>query len=420
MVMKKINYILFLCLLCFLLNEAKSQTRMVLNNNSFLVIDNAAYLIIDNANANALTTLGTGGNIISENETDVIKWNIGALTGNYVIPWTTASGVKIPLEINKTTTGTGAGNFILSTYETTTDMNTPYPSAVTNMNSSPPVVDESLWVVDRFWHIDARSYSVKPTVTMIINYDPAANETGITNTINQTNLLAQRFNTSIGSWQSLLFGTNDAFNTRVTGITISSADFFEDWILVDQTHPLPVTLTEFNATCKQENIIIDWTTATEINNDYFIVEKSYDAINFFELAQVQGAGNSNVANHYSIIDLNPTSGTSYYRLKQVDFDGTTAYHQIIASNCTKNKFDFNQFILNNNSLSFNISTSFAEKINIYFYDYRSRLISSKVQSIVKGNNQISLNNLAISTGIYMLSVQGKNNSFSTKLMNNKN
>ena len=399
-----------------------SQARVVINNNGYIVIDNSAYLVLANSNANALTTVGTGGNIVSEDETDVIQWEIGTTTGIYVIPWTTSSNVKIPLTINKTTAGAGAtAEFILSTWETS-DMNAPNPTAVTNMNIHlPATFDGSLFVADRFWHIDALSYGTKPAITLTMSYDPAGNEIGGTNTITESNLLAQRFNTGLGHWETYkLFGTNDAGNDRVTGITVPVADFFEDWILVDRINPLPVELTNFDVDCNTGEAIIEWTTQTEINNDYFEVQKSYDAINFFELTTVQGAGNSTAVNTYSVIDNNPSSGVNYYRLKQVDFDGTVEYHQIASTSCNSNGFVVDGLLLGNNQLNFNITAEQDEDVTVYFYDYRGRIISNKVYHIEQGNNAIRLNNLELSTGIYMLSIIGSENSYATKLMNRRN
>lgn len=95
-----------------LMNDCFAQSRIILYNNAYMVIDNSAFLVIDSPNANALTTSPAGnGNIKSENELDRIKWNIGATIGIYTIPWTTNSNVKIPLTINKTTAGAGAGSF---------------------------------------------------------------------------------------------------------------------------------------------------------------------------------------------------------------------------------------------------------------------------------------------------------------------
>ena len=407
---------LFISILFSLSNILFGQARVVINNDGYLVIDNSAFVVLENANANALTTAGTGGNILSEDETDVIQWEIGTTTGTYVIPWTTNSGTKIPLTINKTTTGTGAtAEFILSTWETSTDMNVPYPSAVTNLDYHVST-DGSLKVIDRFWHIDALSYAAKPDINLTIAYDDAANEMVGTNTITEANLQAQRFNTGLNHWQEYkLFGTVNTGANEVSGIAVPAADFFEDWILVDNTQPLPVKLLSFEAECRNNEVEITWTTETEINNDYFVVEKSNNAVDYYELVTVPGAGNSTVTQSYTVTDDNPYDGANYYRLKQVDYDGAVEYHEVITSNCSTGGFEVNQLTFSNNTLSFNIENSIDEHLYVYFYDARGRIISTRSIITVKGNTPIRLSNLDISKGIYMLSLVGEQNKFSTKI-----
>lgn len=87
---------------------------------------------------------------------------------------------------------------------------------------------------------------------------------------------------------------------------------------------LPVELVKFDVVEENNAIRISWTTASEINNDYFTIERSNDAINWIEIEKTDGNGNSTQYLNYSITDLFPLSGTSYYRLKQTDFDGKTS------------------------------------------------------------------------------------------------
>ncbi|MFK8037673.1 MAG: hypothetical protein AB8B74_05240 [Crocinitomicaceae bacterium] len=84
---------------------------------------------------------------------------------------------------------------------------------------------------------------------------------------------------------------------------------------------LPVSLTEFSVKSKNITVLIDWTTASETNNDYFVVQKSKDGQNWTDLIRVKGAGNSSKTISYNSIDRFPFYGTSYYKLLQVDFDG---------------------------------------------------------------------------------------------------
>lgn len=412
-----------------------SQARLVFNNNSYINIENNAYLVIDNGAANAVTLLGTGGNILSESETDLVKWNVGNATGNHIVPFTNTNGVKVPVEINITAAGSAGGSLLLSTYRTT-NMNTPWPAvapAVTNMCSPVIQADASLYVVDRFWRIDGNSYATKPGATLSFGYD-FANEAGGANTINEANLQAQRFNPTQGSgvptcpfpapppgpgghWEGLLFGTVNTTTDRVNNAVISSANFFKDWILVDNSTPLPVTLLNFEVDCENGFTVLNWSTASEINNDYFVIEKSTDAINFFPIATVQGNGNSNTVLSYTYTDETPNYATTYYRLKQVDFDGKFEYFNVVVSTCTADEnFNVNQLQLNDNVFGFTINTSSSEKLTVYLYDYRGRIISQETIVVNKGNNPISLSKPHLSDGIYMLNIVGEKNHFSTKVL----
>ncbi|MGG7662678.1 C25 family cysteine peptidase [Dyadobacter sp. BHUBP1] len=90
-------------------------------------------------------------------------------------------------------------------------------------------------------------------------------------------------------------------------------------ILINEA-PLPVNLISFNAKAAGTKVEVTWKTASERNNSHFIVERSYNARNFEEIGRVEGKGDSNSEVSYSFTDSKPLAGTSYYRLKQVDFD----------------------------------------------------------------------------------------------------
>jgi parallel beta-helix repeat protein len=91
---------------------------------------------------------------------------------------------------------------------------------------------------------------------------------------------------------------------------------------------LPVTLVSFTAFYNGNHVDLSWITATEINNKYFNIERSLDGKNFEAIGTVEGAGNHQGYLNYGFVDATPLSGLVYYRLKQVDFDGTSAYSLI--------------------------------------------------------------------------------------------
>lgn len=92
---------------------------------------------------------------------------------------------------------------------------------------------------------------------------------------------------------------------------------------------LPIGLIYFNGLNEHSYNLFSWSTATEINNDYFTLEKTTDALNFTAIVETNGAGNSNTPLIYSIIDYYPTKGLSYYRLKQTDFNGEYTYSKLV-------------------------------------------------------------------------------------------
>jgi gliding motility-associated-like protein len=211
-----------------------AQNRLVLNQNVYAKLNGNCNLVIDNGNSNAITVM-TGGNIISEAEGNVVKWNIAGNTGNYTVPFTTASQVKIPLSVNLTIAGTGANSAIVfATYETINDDNTNYPSDVTNMNSNCGT-NNGLSATDRFWRIDANSYTTKPTPQITFTYDDAANELGGSNTITETKLKAERFNAGANSWETPLkmYGIDNPVANTVSSVVVSPNDFHKSWTLID-------------------------------------------------------------------------------------------------------------------------------------------------------------------------------------------
>jgi hypothetical protein len=97
-------------------------------------------------------------------------------------------------------------------------------------------------------------------------------------------------------------------------------------------NPLPVEFLSFNAEPSGSVVDVTWSTAVEMNTDYFMVQHSKDGINFQNVVQVDAAGNSSTVKNYSTVDPDPYPGISYYRLKQVDNDGKFAYSEMMAVN----------------------------------------------------------------------------------------
>jgi hypothetical protein len=103
---------------------------------------------------------------------------------------------------------------------------------------------------------------------------------------------------------------------------------------------LPIDLISFEGRVLNGGIRLFWSTASEINNDYFVIYKSFDGINYFEHIRIQGRGNSTSTINYEHTDYNKCNSIVYYKLSQVDYDGTTTEYDPIAFECvSKNPND---------------------------------------------------------------------------------
>ncbi len=114
--------------------------------------------------------------------------------------------------------------------------------------------------------------------------------------------------------------------------TFSGVDIsLGSWFTLGSTttfNSLPIELVNFNVQAVENKVDLSWQTASEINNDYFSIERSQDGVNWETTLTMEGAGNSSSLLNYKTLDTNPLSGTSFYRLKQTDFDGQFTYSKV--------------------------------------------------------------------------------------------
>jgi len=90
-----------------------------------------------------------------------------------------------------------------------------------------------------------------------------------------------------------------------------------------------IHLVVFTATPNGDNVDVEWTTGSEVDNDFFTVERSKDGVDWQVVEIVQGNGSTSTIFMYGIKDHNPLPGTSYYRLEQTDFNGQSTYSPIV-------------------------------------------------------------------------------------------
>lgn len=224
---------------------------------------------------------------IPGNSSASIQWKIRFKVSGSSIDTTLA---KVQLTGVDVDGGSGIREFIEATMPTSYSLNNPTILSVTNTGGN---------------------YRAISNTTTVSNIDTAARQA-----MYQMNY----YNVNSFLYRTGAVSTNSSSETRQTSLYFAS--------FLTGTIALPVTLTYFKATLKDYKVMLDWATASEIQNDYFTVERSADGINFEILGTKKGAGNSTNLIQYNLYDDSPISGYSYYRLKQTDFDGKYSYSNV--------------------------------------------------------------------------------------------
>ncbi|HSY76009.1 MAG TPA: hypothetical protein VK890_04085, partial [Bacteroidia bacterium] len=318
------------------------------NVSNVLTMSNGTYflnghtLTLQNNSNGAISGGSASTYIVSENTSmnSVITWhNISKTLSSYVFPFGINNGgtnYYLPFTFNITGASGVLGDVSLATYETGAN-NTPFAPGVTQVKgkagSCYPGVDETQQaIVDRWWQITA---ATSPTATITFTYAGPEAATMTANPACGTTLDAYHWNAGTGGWDVPVGNQTVAVtaNGSTGSVTAAGVSTFSPWLLGLFASPLPITLVSFDAQPNDlGNVNCTWTTESQINNKVFTIERSADGNHFDSVTSVPGAGTTSQTLSYSAIDENPFNGTSYYRLKQTDYDGHYSFSDIVPVN----------------------------------------------------------------------------------------
>ncbi len=186
---------------------------------------------------------------------------------------------------------------------------------------------------DGYWQTDAGNGLAGGTYSISLRGD------GLVNPASYLCMLTSvKSATTNDAWDFGISGNRDLVSRTIlqplvkrSGVTTG----FSKWGLAGggEPVPLPISLLSFDAECEDNVVDITWSTASEINNDYFTIQRSTDATSWEFVKNIPGHGNSNMVLYYATTDNDPYSGVSYYRLKQTDFDGSSETFSPVAVIC---------------------------------------------------------------------------------------
>ena len=200
---------------------------------------------------------------------------------------------------------------------------------------------------------------------------------------------------------------NIFFNINSENITISVS--------------LPVELIRFEGQKRGKSVQLLWTTATEENNDYFMVERSNDGINFEFLLRRKGFGTSLDINHYEVFDNKPLNGTNYYRLIQVDYDGrkNTESKVVAVDFISGSSISVIPNPVQNEMVRISYLTEQSGDVNLSIYDLNGRILYRNLVRAEIGNNQFDLSLPNLANGVYIIKTAKAENLQTTRFIKTK-
>ncbi|MCB0403128.1 MAG: T9SS type A sorting domain-containing protein [Flavobacteriales bacterium] len=185
--------------------------------------------------------------------------------------------------------------------------------------------------------------------------------------------------------------------------------------------PLPIRLLSFEAHSIDARVDVQWITETEINNDYFTLEKSRDGKSWETVSIQAGAGNSSQLISYFDVDYEPIEGLSYYRLKQTDFDGNFTYSNTVPVKFVKDQTGlinvFPNPVSSGEDLMVDVSQINGQEVLVVLRDIKGAEYFSKMILNVSENTLIGVPiDDRLPAGIYLITASSDNQVYSQRVL----
>lgn len=202
--------------------------------------------------------------------------------------------------------------------------------------------------------------------------------------------------------------SGNTLELKLSATNSSGTEFIRfDDIDIQYSTVMPIQLVSFTVKNQSSKVQIDWETGSEINNNFFTIERSIDAMEWVSLIEVNGAGNSFSNLTYTVWDENPNPGVSYYRLKQTDFDGEFEYFPIrsvdIDTELKSQLFMYpsrakNQVIIEGDQFELN---------RISIYNTLGQDMTNYISFLYENETKLTVNISNLNTGIYYIRTKTK-------------
>jgi hypothetical protein len=420
-----------------MVNQTISGTESVIPLNSMTVSKTGGTLtLLQPVNVTGNLTMANG-NIVnpssvitlgsSSADPGTLSYTSGTITGAlrryFDASATPGSGYYFPVGNSSNTRGStidftsspGTNQYLTVRYQPGTAMGaTPLYDGLPLMTNDAVVIQN--YEDEGFWEIN-------PTAD---NYSASINSAPYSMTLQMKNLTTVNDRSTVriikaaGSnnasdnhvtWTSLNFGANPVVGASNTDFTVTGTSTGFSWFGAGSgnNNPLPVELVSFSGVCDNGLINLTWQTASEFNSSHFDVEKSRDGENWQVLTTVQSAGTSNELITYQTADHSAIDGNNYYRLLQVDIDGTEKVYDPINVSCTEVTPGYFSTFPNPSGTSFQVIVNNKELIGVCtlnMVDATGKVIEQREIEVKDGINMFVINQ-EMAPGIYFLNISNE-------------
>lgn len=207
-------------------------------------------------------------------------------------------------------------------------------------------------------------------------------------------------------------------NNNTAGVTLTTnrVTSFSPFTLGSSNgaNPLPIVLIDFMAKATEvKTVDVKWSTSSELDNDYFTIERSLDGINWIAIGMVESAGNTERVTNYSYTDKQPVVGTQYYRLKQTDLNGEYSYSSKVPVKFNGSNIVSIYPMPASTVLNVELNGSATDtKINIY------NVMGQNIINSIGNGNHVSIDIENLESGVYVLEIIQDGIASTTKFVKN--
>ncbi len=239
-----------------------------------------------------------------------------------------------------------------------------------------------------YWTLDNTNGS--PTVDVTLHWEDGSSSGS--NITNLSKLKVAHWNSSNSEWENYGKSSTSGSKSGSGSITLNNVSNFSPFTFgstSSNSNPLPVEMLYFRAEKQNERVRLDWATAAETRNDHFLVQRKQAHGEWKNIGKVEGYGNATTRHEYQFYDGNPCQ-VNYYRLKQVDFDGTFDFSSVKAVKVSPNEDQFKVVAPFGENPYIESDVAKKQAVQIRVLNLEGDLLEQKEKNVYPGSGRVKI------------------------------